>query len=575
MTKLIPLLFWFFVAPSTAEAFIFINNGGYNRGARPVANAPMWTNRTVTFRINTNLSVMGGTDPVELSSAQFQAAVNSAVAIWNQTCGSDLRVVVGTNTSTVRDHTDGINTVMWDNRTTAEGSYRGNPNILGFASPAMSGDTVTDCDVVINGENPGVFAVDGSPTGYDMHTILVHEIGHCLGLDHTSAPPTYTSTNPIHAGSVMFAGLSAGDLSKKILSQDELDAMECVNPSNPAVAARSGNFCTSYHGTNGGAAISGTVSGGPSSSRVCGEGTGSAVVKSSSSGGGCVSKAIASDGSSDEKPTALGWTFLFPLLALVFLRKKIVSFFLSIFFLISLSPEASAALELSYTITNGKASLMKNASEFSSAEGSFASTSSEQKKPFDQFEDLYGALTFSDSSYSRWGLYFKKGQTEKNSLSGKNSAGTVLMKKNTSLDSWLIGFNRKYFTSIGGGFSGFLELQLGGGKVTLSQQIEDSTATSHKMEGSAFVFETNAYLGTQFPIWGIVDGLLKVGYARMNSNYFSVKSATGSRYSAFSPGDRIALRSGEDLRLVRNGFSVQVGLSFFNGSAIDYAGPSN
>lgn len=565
------LLLW----SAQAHAFIFISNGGYNRGARPVANGIMWPIRTVTFYVNTDQAVMGGSLVPELTSVEFQNAITSAVAAWNNTCATDFRLAVGGTTNNVRASGDFVNTIMWDNRTSAEGSYRQDTNVLAFASPNVISDYMVDCDVVVNADASGTFGVNGAAGTYDMATILVHEIGHCLGLDHTAEPPDYTSSNPILLNSPMFGGLAAGDVSKRALSQDELDFVECIYPSTRGYSSRGGYYCSSYHGTNGGAAISGTVSGGPASARTCGEGISATVTKSPSSGGGCVSKAIAADGSASNEPEAIGWAFLFPLLAAIFyFRRKLVRFFLSISLAVSFSLPAQAALEVSYTATNAKPNAIKSASDFSAAEGTFASSTSEPTDAFKRFADIYAALSYADDPSSSWGVYFKKGLAESLKLSGINSGGTVIMRKNSSLDAWLVGFVRKYsyFPMRSRGWNGFLELQLAGGSATYSQNLVDANSTAHKIEGSAFVLETNAYLGMQFPLWGMLDGLIKVGYGRMHSNFFTVSSVSGSRYESMRAGDRMAVRNGQDLRLVRDGLSVQLGMTLSLGSGS--AGPS-
>lgn len=553
---------------SQAQAFVFITGGAYSAGERPVSKALMWTNRTLTFHINTDQNAYSGSIGPELSSAEFISAVTSAASAWNSVCGSNISVVIGSTTTNTKNSGDSTNVVIWDNRTTAGGNSIASTGTLAaaFSNPNNTTNVQADCDIVVNGEATGTFAIDGSAGNYDLVGVLVHEMGHCLGLDHTVSS-TYTSTNSILTNAVMKSAVGTADLTMRALSQDEVDAMECVNPSTAGYSDRGGYFCTSYHGTSGNGALSGVVSGGPSYTRSCGDGASAAITKSSSSGGGCVSKAIASEGTTNEKePLELGWTFLWAMaIGVFFLFKKAKKIFLAGALLFILPTNGFSALEFSYGITQANPSLAKNAALITTNEGTYTTTTYDPENNFKYFKDIQVAISYYDSTNSTWAFYYKLNNESQVVAKGVSSANVVQMTKTTSLEGWTAGIARRYYYYSSAAnephqMNYFFELQLGAGPSTFNQSIVDTTTTTHKIEASAIAIETNAFLGATYPLLSSLDMLLKIGYSRFHTNYFKVSSVSGTRYGSLASGDRLALKSNEDFRLVRDGASAHLGL---------------
>ncbi|HEY8279032.1 MAG TPA: hypothetical protein VIH99_05385 [Bdellovibrionota bacterium] len=550
----------------SAHAFILIRNGAYQKGERPVSNALMWTGRTLTLRVNTDQTVYGGSIVPELTTGQFQSALTAAAATWNSLCGSDVRVVIAGTTTNTKNSGDSVNSVSWDNRTTGEGNQIASTGTLAVAYSSASNATLlySDCDIVVNGEATGNFGVDGGATTYDLQGILTHEIGHCLGLDHSIEPPTFTSNNSILLTATMAAAVSAGDLGPRTLSQDEIDGMECVNSAN--YSARAGYFCTSYHGSSGGGALSGTVSGGPTAERTCGDGQSAAITASTGSGGGCATRALAADEEGRPEPYTFGWELfvgVFLLLRFLYRRSRRLLFLLPFFFLIP--KYAAAELETSYQYTWAKPALVNSASAFTSAEGTFSRTEAEPRESYTTFADLFFALSGNAGPHSRYGAYYRSLGERTVGLKGYNSSDVRLLTKTSTLKGWLAGAVGRWSydpdTSKTTNF--FFELEVGLGKSYYRQTLVDNANSTSTLDASAFAFETNAFLGAKLPFYSFIDLVLKVGYTRMQSNYYVIDSVAGSRYAGIRAGDRMALRNnGGDVRLVRHGLAVQAGMLF-------------
>jgi hypothetical protein len=295
-----------FLLSIQAHAFVYLDYGTYNKGAPPVGAPMLWdgegngfgeTNTeadVVTFYVNPDLSALSGSYTPTITSAQWVQAVIAAVNAWNSTvCTSRLQVRYGGTTTSISDPVVHQNVLIYDNSALGAGQCSASAGACAAPS-AWSNGSMSSCTIWLVGANDYVMATNGAANKYDIATILVHEIGHCLGLEHTSEP-SYTTTNPFLSNAHMYYAASAGRVVHD-LTQDERDAITCMYPTATGNSYR--DTCLSYHGTNGGAAISGVQTGGPQQEYGfpdCGSGQPgiATVAYTGEDGGGCATNAIA------------------------------------------------------------------------------------------------------------------------------------------------------------------------------------------------------------------------------------------------------------------------------------------
>lgn len=102
------------------------------------------------------------------------------------------------------------NVIRWSNNFNQETGYSANSTMaitVRYSTPPLLQRT----EIIINGQYPGLDNLD------DLTMILVHELGHTIGLDHSS-----------DYGSVMYKSLALGTTAQVYLSNDDIEGLSSV-----------------------------------------------------------------------------------------------------------------------------------------------------------------------------------------------------------------------------------------------------------------------------------------------------------------------------------------------------------
>ncbi|WP_111765745.1 matrixin family metalloprotease [Nakamurella deserti] len=134
-----------------------------------VAQGNRWTSHQVSYHFN-------GFSP-DLSQADQRAALRGAFDRWAAVCPLDF----------TENPVTGDIRISWVNGDHGDGSpFDGPSGVLAhcFYPPPNGGDIAGDCHF----DDAETWSVSTPPTGIDLPTVALHELGHGLGLNHSADP---------------------------------------------------------------------------------------------------------------------------------------------------------------------------------------------------------------------------------------------------------------------------------------------------------------------------------------------------------------------------------------------------
>jgi hypothetical protein len=140
-----------------------------------------------------------------ISAADFKGAVRAATYAWSSVDSADVEFVSNGETETAESSHDWENVIFFDY------NWQHDDDLLALNSNwSYSDGTIVGFDIRINPNHE--WTVTGEEGASDLQNMLTHEIGHSLGLDHTT----------VDAEASMFHASAAGEMSKRTLKSDDM-----------------------------------------------------------------------------------------------------------------------------------------------------------------------------------------------------------------------------------------------------------------------------------------------------------------------------------------------------------------
>ncbi|MBA2663955.1 MAG: matrixin family metalloprotease [Bradymonadaceae bacterium] len=182
--------------------------------------------------------------PDGLISDELEAAIIQSFDSWNAPNCSELELVYqGLSKRTEIGYQDtqnpegNINLVLWQDEAWPYGSYAA--VALTTVTFRPSTGFIVDADIELNGDLYRFTNSDNpANTIVDVRNTLTHEVGHFIGLDHSSIP-----------AATMFSTAPPGELSKRILHSDDIAGLCHIYPvgfieNRPPTAPEDDGWCS-------------------------------------------------------------------------------------------------------------------------------------------------------------------------------------------------------------------------------------------------------------------------------------------------------------------------------------------
>lgn len=230
------------VQPAPVHAYLKF---GFRAGSQTVD--VKWPSTPIPYFVNDR-------DIPDVTAAQMRAAVARAAATWQAVPDTTLRFADQGLTAAAPVGLDGRNTLGFLDRPDLDRVLGATSLLLDSTSGAL-----VEADIFFNTQFAWSVAPEGEPGRVDVESVVLHELGHFVGLGHSAIGETErTATGGrrvLGSGAVMFPiALTPGSTADRVLQDDDEAAVQdlyAVDPSQRRTGSITGRVVKNGAGVYG------------------------------------------------------------------------------------------------------------------------------------------------------------------------------------------------------------------------------------------------------------------------------------------------------------------------------------
>lgn len=169
------------------------------------------------------------------SAADLRDTVARAAATWSATESAQVRFAFQGMTPALPEVIDGRTTIGFLDRPDLE-------QVLGATSFMIDTATgaIVEADIFLNSRFTWSVASAGVPGRVDLESIVLHELGHLLGLSHSAVGETERTSGGnrrvVASGAIMFPiAMSSGTIAERVLHPDDIAGISDLYPTAAAL----------------------------------------------------------------------------------------------------------------------------------------------------------------------------------------------------------------------------------------------------------------------------------------------------------------------------------------------------